>query len=426
MRGFIVSAAMVLVASQAAAQTPAQQPIQGPASQLAPAPQARPQVRSPEILPDNRVAFRLYAPDAQKVELSANFPSGFQPSLLPMTKEANGVWSITAGPLAPEFRFYNFYVDGAPVVDPSNPHTRRDGVQVASSLVVPGAGSDLYAVKDVPHGTLAQIWYPAPSLGIDRRVYVYTPPGYEQGKGRYPVLYLLHGAGGDEDAWTTNGRAPQIFDNLIAAGKMTPMIVVMPNGNPTQRASQDYVTVPAPPNPPSPPALAANLQVSESLIKDLIPFVDRTYRTKTAAADRAIAGLSMGGGLTMFTAFRNIDRFSHVAVLSGASHTIPGALRTIAAPPPSAQLRNPGLTTDVDPEKLFAALPDLSAAKANRLKLFYFNIGAHDGLITQQRTIQAALKDKGIKAEAHELPGYIHEWAFWRVALVDFAPKLFR
>ena len=181
--------------------------------------------------------------------MRGNFPSGFEPSIVPMTRDASGVWSATVGPLKPEFRFYNFYVDGAPLIDPRNPHTRRDGLQVACSLIIPGPESDLLAVKDVPHGQWRRPGTTRRALKMKRRVYIYTPPGYEAGRGRYPVLYLLHGAGGDEDAWTSNGRAPQIFDNLIAAGRMKPMIVVMPNGNASQSASQDYVTRAAAPDP---------------------------------------------------------------------------------------------------------------------------------------------------------------------------------
>ena len=389
-----------------------------PASQLAPAPQVA-VVRSPEILPDNRVTFRLAAPDAAKVELRGNFPSGFEPSIVPMTKGPDGVWSVTVGPLQPEFRFYNFYADGAPVVDPRNPHTRRDGLQVASSFIVPGPGSDLYVVKTVPHGAVTQVWYPSPALNMARRAYVYTPPGYEAGAARYPVLYLLHGAGGDEDAWSTNGRAQQILDNLIAAGKARPMIVVMPNGNPGQTASQDYVTEPQAPNTQS-------MAFPDSLVSDLIPYVDRTFRTQPGRYSRAIAGLSMGGGHTMYAAFRHLDRFGYVEVMSGATHIVPGVGITIPPPPNAAALRNPGITSDVDPDKMFAALPDLTAAKANQLKLFELTIGEHDGLITQQRTIKRALDARGVKVTAVETPGYIHEWAFWRVALADLLPRLFR
>lgn len=415
MRDFIVAAVLSTIASMALAQTP----IQGPASQLAPAPTVQ-LVQSPEILPDGRVTFRLAAPDALKVEVRGNFPSGFEPSIVPMTKDANGVWSVTVGPLKPEFRFYNFYVDGAPVVDPRNPHTRRDGLQMASTLIVPGAESSLLAVNDVPHGTLAQVWYDSPALKMKRRVYIYTPPGYEVGNRRYPVLYLLHGGGGDEDAWTSNGRAPQIFDNLIASGRMQPMLVIMPNGNANQSASQDYVTQPAQ------PLGNAGTIFADSVVSDLIPFVDKTYRTSTDRNNRAIAGLSMGGGQTLWTAFNNLDHFAWVAGFSGAYHNVPGARITIPPPPNVADLREPGITQSFDPDKLFAALPDLNPAANNRLKLFLVTIGSHDGLLTQQRLLKSTLDAKGIHLTAKEVPGYMHEWAFWRVALIDLMPQLFQ
>ena len=412
MRSTMLAALMAVTASTALAQ-------QAPASQLAPAPVVQ-QVQSPEILPDGRITFRLAAPDAVKVEVRGNFPSGFEPSIVPMVKGANGVWSATVGPLKPEFRFYNFYVDGAPLVDPRNPHTRRDGLQVASSLIVPGPASDLLSVKDVPHGTVAAVWYDSPSLKLKRRTYVYTPPGYEAGKGRYPVLYLLHGAGGDEDAWTSNGRAPQIFDNLIAAGRMKPMIVVMPNGNAGQSASQDYVTVPAAATGMSSTAFP------DSIVSDLIPFVDKTYRTLSDRDNRAIAGLSMGGGHTFWTAFHHLDKFGWVTGMSGAYSLVPGTAVTIPLPPDAANLRQPGLTQSFDPDKLLAALPDLTAAKTSKLKLFTVTIGAHDGLVTQQRLLKTTLEAKGIHVTATEVPDYIHEWAFWRVALADLMPKLFQ
>lgn len=424
MKRFVLTAALALFATTALAQAPAPaQPIQAPASQVGPGAQAARQVTSPEIMPDGNVVFRLFAPDAQKVMLTGNFPSGRQSSNLAMTKDADGVWSLTV-PIKPEFRFYRFTVDGVPTVDPRNPHTRRDGLNVASSLIVPGPESDVYAVKNVPHGTVNMVWYASPSLGFERRAYVYTPPGYEKGTQRYPVLYLLHGAGGDEDAWYDNGRATIIFDNLIASGKMKPMIVVMPNGNPTQRAAQNYVTDPAPPNPPATAGgPTANERISDSLVGDLIPFADKTYRTQTAASSRALAGLSMGGGQTLYTAFHHLDRFAYVGVFSGAISGIGNATITIPQP---AGVSGPGATQSLDPAKVFAALPDLTVEKANKLKLFYFNIGQYDGLVTQQRVFTAALKEKGIKAEVKETPDYVHEWPFWRVALVDLTQKLFQ
>ena len=415
MRRYLMGALLAAAASGALAQAP----IQAPASQLAPAPAVR-QVQSPEILPDGRVTFRLAAPDAVKVEVRGNFPSGFEPSIVPMTKDADGVWSVTVGPLKPEFRFYNFYVDGAALVDPRNPHSRRDGLQIASTLIVPGAESKLVSVNAVPHGTVAQVWYPSPSLKKTRRMYVYTPPGYEAGKSRYPVFYLLHGGGGDEDAWTSNGRAPEILDNLIAEGRMKPMIVVMPNGNAGQTASQDLAMS-------SEPASAfASTAYADSIVSDIIPFIDKTYRTIPNRDNRAISGLSMGGGQTMWAAFHHVDTFAWVSVMSAAFSGVPGTAVTIPPPPAAAELRNPGLTQGVDPDKVFAALPDLNPKTANQLKLFSMTVGAHDGLVTQQRTMKAALDAKGIHATATEAPGYIHEWAFWRVALIDLLPRLFQ
>jgi enterochelin esterase family protein len=331
---------------------------------------------------------------------------------------------VTVGPLKPEYRFYNFYVDGAPLVDPRNPHTRRDGLQVASYLIVPGPESSLLSVNDVPHGTVAQVWYDSPSLKMARRAFVYTPPGYEAGKGRYPVLYLQHGGGGDEDAWNTNGRVPQIFDNLIAAGKMKPMIVVMPNGNANQSASQDYVTRTAG------PAVAVNalptMPFPDSIVSDLIPFMDRTYRTVANRDNRAIVGLSNGSAQIMWAAFHRGDNFGWVASFSGAYGNMPGVGITIPPPPNAADLRQPGITSSFDPDKLFAALPGLTPAANGRLKMFSMYIGAHDGLITQQRLLKAQLDARGIKVTATETPGYIHEWAFWRVSLIDVASKLFQ
>jgi enterochelin esterase family protein len=400
-------------------------PVTAPNSQLGPlAPNAK-IVKSPELLPDGRIIFRLIAPEAQKVTLHANFPSGYEPSILPLIKDEDGVWSITVGPLAAETRFYNFYVDGVPALDPSNPHTRRDGINVASTLIIPGGGAAFESVNDVPHGTVALIWYPSPSLALTRRATLYLPPGYESSKRRYPVLYLLHGAGGDEDAWTSNGRAPQILDNLIASGKALPMIVVMPNGNANQSASQDYVTLSAPPNPPGSSA-SMTMAYPDSLVSDLIPFIDRTYRTQSDREHRAIAGLSMGGGQTMWAAFHHLDLFAWIETMSATVTIIPGAGLKVPPPPNAAELRAPGLTESFDPDKLLAALPDLKPAANAKLRRFAITIGEHDGLTTQFALLKKTLDEQGIHVTATVVPGYIHEWAFWRFALIDMLPKLFQ
>ncbi len=187
---------------------------------------------SPEILSDHRVTFRLAAPKASEVMLNGGWPGG----RMAMSKDDKGIWSVTVGPIPPEFYWYNFLVDGITSLDLMNKVTMR-GLTMHNILIIPGKESSLYQVNDVPHGTVAGVWYESPSLKMSRRMIVYTPPGYESSKERYPVLYLLHGGGGDEFEWESAGRMPQILDNLIAQGKAKPMIVVMPNGHATMRMS---------------------------------------------------------------------------------------------------------------------------------------------------------------------------------------------
>ena len=216
---------------------------------------------SPEILPDKKVTFRLLAPKAGTVVLNGNWDQGTN---IAMTKDDQGIWSVTVGPLGEQLWGYSFNVDGVKVMDPGNGEYQRDGQRYDNLLMITGPASDAWTFKpDVPHGTMSAVWYPSKILKqTGRRMYVYTPPGYESSNAKYPVLYLLHGGGGDEDAWTTMGRANIILDNLIAAGKAKPMIVVMPNGNATQSVSQGYAYGPTPPcgpvvAPAPPPVQAA-------------------------------------------------------------------------------------------------------------------------------------------------------------------------
>ena len=387
--------------------------------------------RSPEILPDRRVTFRLVAPDAREVFLLGNWPDGVHNSKTVMTKDEKGVWTVTVGPLKPEYWAYVFSVDGVQLLDPSNPHALRDGRRYMSTVVVPGPESDLYAVKDIPHGTLSLVWYKSPSLGITRRALVYTPPGYETGTVRYPVFYLLHGGGGDETAWDENGRASEIFDNLIASGKARPMIVVMSNGNATEPASQDYVdNMPAGQQPPPPAAGTAapggSTVFAKSIPADLVPFIDARYRTKADRDDRAIAGLSMGGGQTYYAAFNNIDKFAYVGSFSGGWPTLPGVRTDTPAPANAAELRGPDLTHSFDRAKFEAMMPQLNASVNAKLKLLYVAAGTNDALMTAHTDFKNMLNEKGIHYVLMEKPMYVHEWPFWRVALADFMPRLFQ
>ena len=229
------SAIISLLFTTAAYGQPAATPGRGPAA---------PRVVSPEILPDKQVTFWLYAPKASEVTLTGHWENGTN---IPLTKDDKGIWSVTVGPLAEQLWGYSFTVDGVKVLDPGNAETQRDGNRYENLLMISGPGSDMWNFKDVPHGQVEAIWYPSEILKVkSRRMLVYTPPGYHIGTAKYPVLYLLHGGGGDEDAWNTMGRANIIMDNLLAAGKIKPMIVVMPNGNATQTVSQGYGFGPTP------------------------------------------------------------------------------------------------------------------------------------------------------------------------------------
>ncbi len=301
-----------------------QQAKQAPAAAMG-APSGPP---SPEVLGDNRVTFRLSAPNAVEVNLNGDWPEGRN---IKMSKDDQGIWSVTVGPLDPELWGYTFSVDGVRVVDPRNPNTKRDGVRYDSILLISGAESSLYELGDVLHGTVSKVWYDSPTLKLTRRMYVYTPPGYETSRSGYPVLYLLHGGGGDEDAWLTLGRANLILDNLIDQGKARPMIVVMPNGNATQKMATGSGPIPGQVSPvqiraPGGPAGASRSASSpaaglfpESLVKDIIPFVEQRYRVTREKNSRAIAGLSMGGGHTMAATVKYPRTFNYIGVWSAGS-----------------------------------------------------------------------------------------------------------
>lgn len=382
------------------------------------APHAR--VNSPEVLPDGHVTFRLYAPDANTVTLNGSWIGATN---LPMTKGADGIWTTTIGPLTPQLYGYWYLVDGVRALDPSNSETERDGSRYNTMLMVPGPAADLWTFQDVPHGTLEQVWYPSPTLNMDqRRMYVYLPPDYLTNTARkYPVLYLLHGGGGDEDAWTTMGRATVIMDNLIASGRAVPMIVVMPNGNSKQSVSQGYgygpipslqqVTAPAP-NPapgatgaPPRPAVSELMRrllheyegaYPESLVKDVVPFVEKTYRVIPDGAHRAIAGLSMGGGQTVVITAHNPGMFDYIGVFSAGA---PVGDATFEA--------------------------QLDAIKRDGVKLYWTGAGDIDMARSGTVALEADLKSKGFPTSYKEIPGR-HYWFLWRDFLGDFGSQIFK
>jgi enterochelin esterase family protein len=398
------------------------------ATQAQPAPQRPPTVVSPEALGDGRVVFRIYAPNATSVFLNAGdlppvtfTPPGAAP--VPQTpgspgatvfaKGENGVWEITTAASVPPGAFrYAIMVDGVRTLDPVNTKTSESNTAMWSMFFVPGIA--LEEVKDVPHGAVAEVLYASSVLKITRRMHVYTPPGYESGSQKYPVFYLLHGAGDTDDAWTSVGRAGFILDNLIAAKQAVPMIVVMPAGHQPARQGAVPGAVPAGP-PPAAQAPAAVNPFTLEFVNDVMPYVERHYRTLTDRPNRAIAGLSMGGGQTLDIAFRHLGKFAYIgvyssgAVLGGGRGAAAGAP---AAPPPP------------DWEKVHAADLGNTALKKGT-KLLWLATGVDDRLIANTRTTVDILKKHGFEPEFKETPG-AHTWLIWREYLCAFAPRLFK
>jgi enterochelin esterase-like enzyme len=375
-------------------------------------PPARPVFRrgmviiSPEIKTDNTVTFRLFAPKAAEVTVSGEWMQGYGTSM-PLVKNDTGLWTLTVGPLNPELYGYAYSVDGVRMIDPSNAQVRRDGSRYESFMIVPGKESDLYISGDVPHGNLTKTWYKSNVLGLTRRLYVYTPSGYETGKDKYPVFYLLHGAGGDEDAWSTMGRAVQIMDNLIATGKAKPMIVVMTNGNANQSGAQNDVPLP-------PSASQFNMadymkyagKFEESLVSDVIPFIEKNYRTYTDKDHRAIAGLSMGGGHTQTITNNNPDLFSYIGVFSM------GIMNFGTPPQDVAKIEQ---ERDAKIEML----------KKSGYKVYWIGVGKDDFLYGSVTSLRSTLDKHSFKYTYRESTGG-HTWTNWRIYLSEFAPLLFK
>ncbi len=361
-----------------------------------------PVVVSPEIHPDNTVTFRISAPNASEVTVNGDWAEGAE-AVEEMTKNEEGLWSVTVGPLAPEFYGYTFSVDGVQVLDPVNPQIKRS-LSNTSALMVPGEGSALYEVKDVPHGILAKVWYESPTLNLTRLMYVYTPPGYENDNGSYPVLYLLHGGGGNEDHWTTLGRAPQILDNLIAQGKAKPMIVVMTNGNPGQAAATG-----AGPELPGQGggeiAGMANRMFEVSLVNDVIPFIENHYRVIANKDNRAIAGLSMGGMQTQNVTNSNPDLFSYIGIMSMGIMDMGAFGGAVDA------------NQDLDAQ--------IEALKGSGVKLYWIGVGVDDFLYESVQDFRAFLDEHEFEYTYRESTGG-HTWANWRIYLSELAPLLFR
>jgi enterochelin esterase-like enzyme len=348
--------------------------------------------KSTEQLPDGRVTFRICAPDATNVGLGSSDNEDISPNSFmggtgrPMTKDDKGLWSVTTPkPLAPDTYRYFFFVNGVRVPDPGAREYSLERSNVDSLIEVKGPAGDFQTFhNDIPHGNVAKIEYWSEPLGSVRRMHVYTPPGYEKDGKSYPVLYLVHGAGDSDHSWATVGRANNILDNLITAGKAKPMIIVMPNGHTPDRPKNDG-------------NMLQNNDFSDDLLKVVIPYIDKNYRTIANADNRAMAGLSMGGAHTIQNGLPHSELFHYIGVFS------------ISGGGEQYEKAND------------AALKQAAAV----LKLVYYAYGREDFVARNTDQLKGTLNKYGIKLTLHETGGG-HTWINWREYLNDFAPHLFK
>lgn len=357
-------------------------------------------INSPEVNKDNTVTFRLKAANATKAEVVGDFLSKDEKA--EMKKVNNDVWEYTTPKaLAPELYSYSFMMDGIKISDPSNVFMSRDVVTISNLFMIDGKESELYKVLNVPHGSLSKVWYHSEKLNADRRITVYTPAGYETNGQRYPVLYLLHGMGGDEDSWSTLGRASQILDNLIAQGKAKPMIVVMTNGNSDLQAAwgespTGYVT----PTIELPKTTDGSF---EDAFPEVVTFVDKAYRTIAEKESRAIAGLSMGGFHSMQISKEYPTLFNYIGLFS-------------------ASARFKGRKDSHIYENCEAKIKTQFAQKP---ALYWIAIGKDDFLYEENQKFRSFLDANGFQYTYVESEGG-HIWRNWRNYLCQFLPLIFK
>jgi enterochelin esterase family protein len=357
-------------------------------------------VNSPEVNKDNTVTFRLKAANATKVEVVGDFLSKDEKA--EMKKINNDVWEYTTPKaLAPELYSYSFMMDGIKISDPSNVFMSRDVVTISNLFMIDGKESELYKVQNVPHGSLSKMWYHSEKLNADRRITVYTPAGYETNGQKYPVLYLLHGMGGDEDSWSTLGRAAQILDNLIVQGKAKPMIVVMTNGNSDLQAAwgespTGYVT----PTIELPKTTDGSF---EEAFPEVVAFVDKAYRTIAGKESRAIAGLSMGGFHSMQISKEYPTLFNYIGLFS-------------------ASARFKGRKDSHIYENCEAKIKTQFAQKP---ALYWIAIGKDDFLYEENQKFRSFLDANGFQYTYVESEGG-HIWRNWRNYLCQFLPLIFK
>jgi len=354
--------------------------------------QPPPPLISPEVSPDRRITFRLFAPKVTAVRvMGGDIPGNGKGA--EMTKSEIGVWTATVGPVPAGAYRYTFNVEGLTMVDPRNPGNSESNNNVWSLVTVPGA--DFVEVRNVPHGAVGAVTYYSTELKRLRRMHVYTPPGYEAGRDKYPVFYLLHGSSDSDASWSTVGMAGFILDNLIADKKAKPMIMVMPAGH-TSRAAR----VPG-----------ERDQFSKEFMNDIKPYVEKNYRTQNGRGNRAMAGLSMGGGQTMAIGVPNMDHFGYLGVFSSG---------VVGQPTGGGGTRPPGPSFE---EQNKASLENAAFRKG--LKLFWIATGKEDAGVKRTEATVTMLKKYGFDVTYKESEGG-HTWLNWRDYLNEFAPKLFQ
>lgn len=360
-------------------------------------------ITSPEVNTDNTVTFRLYAPNAIEVKITGDWipQENWKPGMVTLTKDDTGLWSYTTEVLPSDLYSYSFFVDGIETKDPNNVYLNRDVATISNIFITGNGQSDLYKVQEVPHGSVTRRWYDSPGNNKVRRITIYTPPGYENSNDSYPVLYLLHGMGGDEEAWMALGRASQVIDNLIAQGKAKPMIIVMPNGNVSQEAAPGESSLGFyKPRFQLPQTMDGKM---EETFPDIMKFIESNYRTYTDRSGRAIAGLSMGGYHSLHISRFYPNTFDYIGLFSPAINPNPGV--------------NSRAYEDIE--------GTLAGQMRNGYQLYWIGIGKTDFLYKDVTAYRSKLDNLGARYTYVESEGG-HTWSNWRKYLSEFLPLLFK
>jgi enterochelin esterase family protein len=353
-----------------------------------PAPTNINQNQCPCIMPDNSVVFQVKAPNAQKIQIDLG-------KKYDMVKDANGVWTVRTEPIVPGFHYYFLVIDDVTVADPASQSFYGTG-KMASAIDIPEKGADFYEVKDVPQGALSSKYYFSKVTNSWRHLFVYTPPGYDKNiDKKYPVVYIQHGGGEDERGWAEQGKTDIILDNLIAEGKARPMIVVIANGN-VSAGGGGYSS-------------AAMANFKKEMTENIVPFIDKSFKTLANAKNRAICGLSMGGGQSFYVGLESLDYFGSVGVFSSG---IFGGIRNPSGSTFDAEKEIPGLLTKSDEFN-------------KKLDLFYISCGEQDPRIEYTKKAVENMKENGLEVVFNSFPGD-HEWQVWRKSLHDFASRVFK